>query len=129
MRYLLFHRIRDTTTANQGYRFLPADMFVAETQRTRGGTDPQTHEDTRPYRFGDFDILAISMHPSTNNWNVFMYTVADWLLERPGHPNLILKFQPVPRVPNDAWTDQFITAVSWFRSGARKKILSMPASA
>ena len=28
-------------TANQGYRFLPADMFVAETQRTRGGTDPQ----------------------------------------------------------------------------------------
>ena len=28
---------------------------------------------TRPYRFGEFDILAVSMHPSTNDWNRFMY--------------------------------------------------------
>lgn len=114
-------------TASQGYRFLPADMFVVETQRTRGGTDPQTHKDTRPYRFGQFDILAVSMHPSTGNWSAFMCTVADWLLERAEDPNLILKFQPVPRSANDAWTDQFIAAVDWFRSGARKKILSLAA--
>jgi len=115
-------------TANQGYRFLPGDMFVVETQRTRGGTDPQTHEDTRPYRFGEFDILAVSMHPSTNNWSTFMYTVGDWLLARPGNPNLTLKFQPVPRIPNDVWTDQFTTVVGWFRSRARKKIVNLPAS-
>jgi hypothetical protein len=29
-------------TANQGYRGLPADMYVVETQRTRGGRDQQT---------------------------------------------------------------------------------------
>lgn len=114
-------------TANLGYRFLPADMFVVETQRTRGGTDPQTQEDTRPYRFGEFDILAVSMHPSTNNWSAFMYTVAAWLLERTGDPDLILKFQPVPPIPNDAWTDQFITSVGWLRSGVAKKILDLPA--
>ncbi len=62
--------------ANQGYRYLPADMYVVETQRTRGGIDPQTQRQTRPYRFGEFDILAVSMHPSTNDWSKFMYTVS-----------------------------------------------------
>jgi len=59
-------------TANQGYRTLPADMFVVETQRTRGGRDPRTGEDTRPYRFGEFDLLAVSLHPSTNDWSSFL---------------------------------------------------------
>lgn len=109
--------------ANEGYRFLPSDMYVVETQRTRAGIDFSTGGDTRPYRFGEFDILAVSMHPSTNDWSTFLYTVASWLLPR-DNPNLLLKFQPVPRVPNDDWTDDFLMCVQWFRSGLSKRIRS-----
>ncbi len=112
--------------AREGYRYLPPDMYVVETQRTRGGTDPQTGEDTRPYRFGEFDILAVSMHPSTNDWSAFMYTVCDWLLPRPENPKLILKFQPVAKVSNDVWTHDFETSVGWFRSGQKRKIWLPP---
>lgn len=112
--------------ASQGYKYLPSDMYVVETQRTRGGKDPQTGEDTRPYRFGEFDILAVSMHPSTNDWSVFMYTVSDWLVPRPENPKRILKFQPVAMVPNNRWTDDFATCVGWLRSGANKRIWEPP---
>lgn len=111
--------------ASQGYRYLPADMYVVETQRTRGGRDPQTGEDTRPYRFGEFDILAVSMHPSTNDWARFMYTVAAWLLERPEDSKLMLKFQPVARRASENWTDSFESVVSWMRSGVKRRILDL----
>jgi hypothetical protein len=109
--------------ANEGYRRLPADMYAVETQRTRGGVNPQTREDTRPYCFGEFDILAVSMHPSTNDWSRFMYTVCGWLLPRPEDERLILKFQPVAKLPTESWTDDFETAIEWLRSGAQKKLL------
>jgi hypothetical protein len=86
--------------ANQGYRILPPDMYVVETQRTRGGTD-KAGKKTRPYRFGEFDILAVSMHPSTHEWDRFMYTVANWLLPDPHDADSILKFQPIAVVAND----------------------------
>ncbi len=108
--------------ANQGYRYLPNDMYVVETQRTRGGIDPQTQQQTRPYRFGEFDILAVSMHPSTNDWSSFMYTVADWLIPRPEDANLMLKFQPVAKTPNGSWTSDFNQCVSWLRSKIKKRI-------
>lgn len=107
--------------ANQAYRFLPADMFVVETQRTRKGSDP-TGGSTRPYRFGEFDVLAVAMHPSTNKWDTFMYTVADWLLPALDNPSNLLKFQPVAPTPNDDWTDDFFEVVNWFRSATKKTI-------
>jgi hypothetical protein len=109
--------------ANEAYRRLPPDHFVVETQRTRGGMDPATGQDTRPYRFGDFDILAVSMHPSTNDWSIFMYTVAEWLLPRPENPELLMKFQPVAKEPSECWTNNFDTCITWFRSGEEKRIL------
>lgn len=109
-------------SAKSGYRFLSADKFVVETQRTRGGTDKKTNSDTRPYRFGEFDILAVSMHPSSGSWNDFMYTVGSWLLPREGDPSLILKFQPVAKAPNEEWTDDILQCIDWFRSGQVKKI-------
>lgn len=109
--------------ASEGYRRLPSDMYAVETQRTRGGRDPQTNEDTRPYRFGEFDILAVSMHPSTNDWSRFLYTVCNWLLPRLEDERLILKFQPVAKTPTETWTDDFRTAAEWLRSGAERKIL------
>ena len=114
--------------ANQGYTYLPSNEFVVETQRTRGGTDVKTGESTRPYRFGEFDILAVSLHPSTNDWSTFMYTVADWLVPRPENNNLLLKFQPVAQQPNEYWTNDFETCVRWLRSGKKKRIWDFPSS-
>ncbi len=111
--------------ANQAYKVLPADMFVVETQKTRGGKDVRTGENTRPYRFGEFDILAVSLHPSTNDWKSFRYTVASWLIPMPKKKHLILKFQPVATEPNDVWTDDLLTCIEWLRSGVKKKIYSL----
>jgi hypothetical protein len=114
--------------ASQGYKRLPEDMYVVETQRTRGGRDKRTNQDTRPYRFGEFDILAVSMHPSTRDWGSFMYTVANWLLPRPESRRLMLKFQPVPKTPNDVWTDNLETCIGWFRSKEKRRVLNLGAS-
>jgi hypothetical protein len=109
-------------SAKEASRMLSADMFVVETQRTRGGVDRSTGEDTRPYRFGEFDVIAVSMHPSTNNWDSFMYTVGDWLLPRQDNSTQLMKFQPVSPNTNEDWTSDFITCVSRFRSGKKKHI-------
>lgn len=111
-------------TAREASRLFSSEMFVVETQRTRGGVNRLTGEDTRPYRLGEFDVLAVSMHPSTNDWNSFMYTVGDWLLPRQDNPNLLMKFQPVSSSPNEDWVDDFLTCVAWFRSGKAKSIRS-----
>jgi len=110
--------------ARKAYRFLPPDMYVVETQKTRAGSRRTTGGSTRPYHFGEFDLLAVSMQPSTNMWDRFMYTVADWLLPSRTDPSEILKFQPVATAPNDDWTDDFRTAVAWLRSGVKKTIRS-----
>lgn len=96
------------------------DKFVVEVQRTRTGADKATGEPTRPYRFGEFDILAVSMQPSTNEWNSFVYTVGAWLLPRAKTPELIEVMQPIPVEANEDWTNDLNTAIDWFRSGLRK---------
>ncbi|MGH9928020.1 MAG: hypothetical protein ACREA9_02200 [Pyrinomonadaceae bacterium] len=96
--------------------------YVVETQRTRGGKDSATGLATRPYRFGEFDILAVSMHPSTNDWNTFMYLVGSWLRPRPADPKLLEVFQPIPQEPNEDWTDELSTCIAWLRSGTKKTV-------
>lgn len=108
-------------SARQWRKSLPEPWFVVETQKTRTGKDADG-ADTRPYRFGEFDILAVSMHPSTNDWEKFMFTVGRWLLPRKKNTELINVLQPVPNEPNDDWTDDFFTAVEWFRDGRAKTI-------
>jgi hypothetical protein len=108
--------------ANEAYRSFPADLYVVETQRTRRGTKGKNGKATRPYRFGEFDLLAVAMYPSTRRWDVFLYTAADWLLPGRNDPSEILKFQPVAQAPNDDWTDDFDAAVGWLRSGGKKTI-------
>lgn len=107
--------------ANEGYRYLSSEMFVVETQRTRGGRD-SSGADTRPYRFGDFDILAVNMEPSTGRWTDFRYTLERWLLPRDDDPGLILKFQPVARDVNSDWTDDLGICLDWFMGGEQKRI-------
>lgn len=109
-------------TAYDASRNLPINMYVVETQRTRGGKTA-SGEATRPYRFDEFDILAVSMYPSTQNWQTFMYTVANWLLPRTEDHRLLQVFQPVSVQPNHVWTDDFATCVAWLRSGERRTVL------
>jgi hypothetical protein len=91
-------------------------MFVVETQKTRGGKD-SNGGDTRPYRFGEFDILAVSLHPSTDNWAKFRYSLGRSLLADPSVPTRIFKYQAVPMQPNDLWTDDIEECIEWLRSG------------
>nr|VFJ96273.1 MAG: Helix-turn-helix domain [Candidatus Kentron sp. LFY] len=107
-------------TANEGYKILDSSYWVVETQRTRGGKT-NTGNDTRPYKFGEFDLLAVSMHPSTKNWSDFLFTVSDWLIEQPENTNQVLKFQPVPKRKDNHWTDNLLQAIDWFFSNEKKK--------
>lgn len=99
----------------RGARYGFAEMvYLCETQKTRTGTDDKD-EKTRPYRYGEFDILAVSMQPSTGRWDRYMYTVGKWLLKSKSE-NEIAVMQPVEKVPNSFWTDDFDVAATWFRS-------------
>jgi hypothetical protein len=109
------------------------ELFVVEVQKTRSGrkrTAPVGDVEgqslsTRPYRFGDFDILAVNMQPTTRQWNSFRYTVADWLLPRSADNSLIEIFQPVSLATNSVWTDKLATCFEWLLNGERKRVLNV----
>jgi hypothetical protein len=103
-----------------------SQFYVVETQKTRSGKSKKGGS-TRPYRFGEFDVIAVSLHPSTGDWTKFRYTVANWLLPRPGKGRgLIQVFQPVPNAANADWFDDYETAVRSFRAGIKKTIHELP---
>ncbi len=106
---------RGTPVVRSGERFsFGPEVFIAETQKTRTGTDGEKNQ-TRPYRYGEFDVLAVSIQPSSGKWDEFMYTLGRWLL--PGKkPGEIATLQPVAKTPNDFWTNDFRAAAGWFRS-------------
>jgi len=99
-------------------------VYIVETQKTRSGQD-SSGEKTRPYRFGEFDILAVCLYPSTGRWDTFLYTVANWLLPHERNNAWIATFQPIPMPPepNDVWTDDLEAAIAWLRSGASKTVM------
>ena len=107
---------------SKSWSFLPSAMYVVETQRTRGGKKSQTGEKTRPYALGQFDILAVSLHPSTKEWGRFLYTVASWLLQSKDNSNWLQVLQPVAQQPDEFWTDDFLESVRWFRSGVKRQL-------
>lgn len=114
-------------------------LFVVEVQKTRTGEKTSKQPlvgtrksldateivtiKTRPYSFGDFDILAVNMHPSSGGWRNFRYTVASWLLPRSTDPKLIEIFQPVASTPNDVWSDDLATCLKWYESEEKRRIL------
>lgn len=104
------------------------EWFVVEVQKTRGGKKKQEENgttieiDTRPYHFGDFDILAVSLHSSSNDWADFRYTIGSWLIPDQKNTNIIYKYQPVSRNPNQYWTDNWKTCIGWFKQKIRKTI-------
>jgi hypothetical protein len=115
-----------TTGRNYG---MGAGMYMVEPQKTRGGTkrgsDGDEASKTRPYRYGDFDVLAVSLRPSGQKWDLFRYTVGNWLLPGKG-TNEIGTYQPVAISSNEDWTDDFNEVARWFRSGIKKTIANKP---
>lgn len=106
-----------------GTRFgFEGDVFITETQKTRTGSAGD--EQTRPYRYGEFDLLAVSMQPSTGKWDRYMYTVGRWLLPGKGE-NEMATLQPVSMTPSNFWTDDFSTAATWFRDGDGGKRMAL----
>jgi len=108
--------------ANEAYRRFDPNYFVVETQRTRAGKIAGSQASTRPYRFDEFDILAVSMEPSTKNWCDFRFTLSRWLLPDPKNPSCMLKFQPVAARADDDWTDNLLECLQWLRSDIQKTI-------
>ena len=98
-----------------GVAWLRSGVPVVEVQRTRGGM--RDGVDTRPYRFGDFDILAVCMEPSYARWDSFHYIPERWLIPRAEDAALIEKLQPVAQKPDLIWTNDFNEAVRRLRSG------------
>jgi hypothetical protein len=111
-------------------------LFVVEVQKTRSGEKIIVGNDrtrkaleskkakTRPYAFGDFDILAVSMHPSSREWRSFRYTLGSWLLPRPEDQKLIAILQPVAAIPNEVWTDDLATCLKWFEGTQQRRVLT-----
>lgn len=103
---------------------LENNVYITETQKTRTGND-RAGGRTRPYRYGEFDLLAVSMQPSTHRWDKFMYTLGRWLLPGKG-PGEIATLQPVAMGPNEFWTEDFTTAVKWLRMDDQGKRMGLP---
>ncbi len=92
-------------------------LFVVEVQRTRGGEKGGVS--TRPYRFGEFDLIAVCMEPSTGNWRDFMYAPASALKPDPSDASIIKTLQSVPafsRVDQGIWTGNLESALEKLRS-------------
>ena len=86
------------------------DVFVVETQRTRNGKRSDG-EDSRPYRFGEFDVLAVCLQPSSGNWTDFIFCAQRRLLSRPKNRSLLAVKQPVYIGGENGWTWSFEQAV------------------
>lgn len=124
----------------RGTGVLPEEFFIVEVQKTRSGVKtvkPASKPDTvvkeveiqtRPYSFGDFDILAVNMHPSTQDWSRFMYTVGNWLIPRDTNQKLIEIMQPVNESRSQFWTDNLEECIAWFRAGEKRRIFDLAAA-
>lgn len=115
-------------------QYHPSNTYVVEVQKTRTGTkrgrkgpaavvgEEETEIKTRPYQFGEFDILAVNMQPSTKKWSHFLYTVGLWLLPKPKNPTEIETLQPVIASDTNVWTPDIEECINWFLSGEKKKV-------
>lgn len=60
---------------------LPDDVFIVETQKTRSGK--RSGRKTRPYAYGEFDLICVALQPSSGDWAHFRYGLAHNLLPAP----------------------------------------------
>jgi hypothetical protein len=86
-------------------------LFVVETQRTRSGRG-KDGEQTRPYRFEDFDVLAVCMQPCTDDWTCFRFARTVDLLPREDDARCLAVLQPVSLKPNEVWHHSLEVTIS-----------------
>ena len=98
-------------------------IYVVEVQKTRGGK--KNGEETRPYRFGDFDILAVNMQASSGVWQRFMFTPGSWLIPNKKGLEMIETLQPVSECADEYWTDDLQECIGWFSSGKQKRLYAI----
>jgi len=91
------------------------DYYKVETQKTRTGT--KKGKKTRPYRVGDFDLIAVNMRASTGDWKRFFYAPASALLTKHDAPDEFETMQPVPPEPNEIWSDDINVALKRLEHG------------
>jgi hypothetical protein len=113
---------RQRLVAGKPMRYKGSSLYVAETQRSRKGVNTQTGEDTRPYRFGEFDILAVSMQPVTGDWSSFRFTPQRWLIPRRENPRLLQVLQPVSLEANSDWSGDLSTCIEWLLRGEERRV-------
>lgn len=85
-------------------------VYVVETQRTRNGkraTKDGEAAATRPYHFGEFDLLAVCLQPSSGRWEDFIYCPAHRLRPRSRDPELLDVLQPIIPIAGYGWTHDF----------------------
>jgi hypothetical protein len=92
---------------------------VVETYRTRSGKT-KDGESSRPYRYGEFDLLGVCMEPSEGTWESFLYTPQKYLECEKGNTKFLNKLQSVPLTPKDNWTTSLDEAVELFRKDPSK---------
>jgi hypothetical protein len=95
-------------------------MFKVETQKTRTGK--KQGKKTRPYRVGDFDLLAVNMRASCGDWRRFLFVPASALLVKTDAPDEFQTMQPVPPEPDEFWTDDINLALKRVIDGVDGKI-------
>lgn len=101
-----------TQRRRAGEPMIQGGSYVVEVQRTRGGE--RAGISTRPYRFGEFDLLAVCMWASTGDWHSFLYAPAARLVADPSDKTIIKKFQAVPNYEKgdgDVWAKSLTTAL------------------
>ena len=101
-----------TQRRKAGQPMMQDGAYIVEVQRTRGGL--KNGVKTRPYRFGEFDLLAVCMWASTGDWRSFMYIPATGLVADKQDKSVIKTLQAVPDYKDgdhDVWTKSLSTAL------------------
>jgi hypothetical protein len=96
---------------------------VVETYRTRSGKT-KDGESSRPYRYGEFDLLGVCMEPSHGTWESFLYIPQKYLKSDKDNIKFLHKLQSVPLIPKDNWTTSLDEAVELFRKDPSQNFIA-----
>lgn len=96
---------------------------VVETYKTRSGKN-KDGESTRPYRYGEFDLLGVCMEPSHGRWDSFLYIPQKFLEPDKINFKYLNKYQSVPLTPKDNWNNNLKESIDLFRKDGNFKTIS-----
>ena len=89
--------------------------WVAEVQKTRSGK--KSGKPTRPYRFEDFDLIAVCLWPATRSWKRFAYCLTRDLVPRKHDKSMIEIMQRIPKdLRGGGWADDLVGRLEAFRT-------------